>query len=91
MKKADDVQTMRNIAEEAFELVKRYGGSHSGEHGDGIARSEFNEVMFGSEMTALFRQVNSFLTRNVCLIRVKLSTLRKWMTVPCSVLPLAIR
>ena len=57
MKKADDVQTMRNIAEEAFELVKRYDGSHSGEHGDGIVRSEFNEVMFGPEMTALFRQV----------------------------------
>ena len=57
MKKADDVQTMRNIADEAFELVKRYGGSHSGEHGDGIVRSEFNEVMFGSEMTNLFRRV----------------------------------
>ena len=57
MKKPDDVQTMRNIAEEAFELVKKYGGSHSGEHGDGIVRSEFNEVMFGPEMTSLFRQV----------------------------------
>ncbi len=57
MKKADDVQTMRNIAEEAFELVKHYGGSHSGEHGDGIVRSEFNEVMFGPEMTNLFRRV----------------------------------
>ena len=32
-------------------------GSHSGEHGDGIARSEFNEVMFGTKMATLFRQV----------------------------------
>ncbi|NDA18643.1 MAG: FAD-binding oxidoreductase, partial [Alphaproteobacteria bacterium] len=57
MKNADDVAAMRGIADEAFQLVKEYGGSHSGEHGDGIARSEFNEVMFGSKMTDLFRQV----------------------------------
>jgi len=57
MKRSDDVATMRAIAEEAFALVRRYGGSHSGEHGDGIVRSEFNEVMFGPEMTALFRRV----------------------------------
>ena len=52
---------MRKIAEEAFQLVKDYGGSHSGEHGDGIARSEFNEVMFGKKMAALFKQVKQML------------------------------
>ena len=57
MKNADDVAAMRGIAEDAFKLVKEYGGSHSGEHGDGIARSEFNEVMFGTKMVTLFRQV----------------------------------
>ena len=57
MKNADDVAAMRGIAEDAFKLVKEYGGSHSGEHGDGIARSEFNEVMFGTKMATLFRQV----------------------------------
>ena len=57
MKKTDDVEAMRAIAEEAFELVKQYGGSHSGEHGDGILRSEFNETMFGSEMVDLFGEV----------------------------------
>ncbi len=56
MKKANDVAAMRGIAEEAFALVRKYGGSHSGEHGDGISRSEFNEVMFGTKMAALFRQ-----------------------------------
>ena len=60
MKKTDDVKAMRAIAEEAFELVKQYGGSHSGEHGDGILRSEFNETMFGPEMVSLFVQVKQF-------------------------------
>ena len=57
MKRGEDVAAMRGIAEEAFDLVKRYGGSHSGEHGDGIARSEFNAVMFGPKMARLFADV----------------------------------
>jgi len=61
MKSSDDVAAMRKIAEETFQLVKDYGGSHSGEHGDGIARSEFNEVMFGKKMAALFKQVKKML------------------------------
>ena len=35
---------MRAIAEEAFAMVREYKGSHSGEHGDGIVRSEFHET-----------------------------------------------
>ena len=42
-----DVQAMRAIAEEAFEMVRQYKGSHSGEHGDGLVRSEFHQEMFG--------------------------------------------
>jgi len=57
MKRGEDVWAMRSIAEEALDLVKRYGGSHSGEHGDGIARSEFNTVMFGPKMAGLFADV----------------------------------
>ena len=30
-------------------MVKEYKGSHSGEHGDGIVRSEFHEMMFGKK------------------------------------------
>ena len=30
------------------DLVREYGGAHSGEHGDGIVRSEFHEEMFGA-------------------------------------------
>ena len=39
MKLGSDVEKMRAIGEEAFALVSKYGGSHSGEHGDGIVRS----------------------------------------------------
>jgi FAD/FMN-containing dehydrogenase/Fe-S oxidoreductase len=52
-----DVHAMRAIAEEAFALVRDYKGSHSGEHGDGLVRSEFHETMFGSRIVADFREV----------------------------------
>ena len=52
-----DVNAMRAIAEEAFALVRDYKGSHSGEHGDGLVRSEFHETMFGSRIVADFREV----------------------------------
>src|SRR3546814_10118746 len=41
---------MRAIAEEAFEMVRSYKGSHSGEHGHGLVRSEFHRAMFGDRM-----------------------------------------
>jgi len=52
-----DVKAMRAIAEEAFAMVREYKGSHSGEHGDGIVRSEFHETMFGQRIVADFREV----------------------------------
>ncbi len=52
-----DVTAMRAIAEEAFALVKAYKGSHSGEHGDGIVRSEFHETMFGTRLVQAFTEV----------------------------------
>ena len=57
MKDGSDVRLMRTIAEECFALVREYKGSHSGEHGDGIVRSEFNETMFGSRIARAFEQV----------------------------------
>ncbi|WP_424990057.1 FAD-binding and (Fe-S)-binding domain-containing protein [Fluviibacterium sp. S390] len=59
MRQDKDVKTMRAIAEECFDLVKRYKGSHSGEHGDGIARSEFHEKMFGARIVSAFEAVKS--------------------------------
>ena len=52
-----DVRAMRAIAEEAFAFVREYKGSHSGEHGDGIVRSEFHEAMFGARLVRAFEEV----------------------------------
>lgn len=57
MKLEKDAETMRAIAEEAFDLVLEYKGSHSGEHGDGISRSEFHTKMFGEQMVRTFASV----------------------------------
>ncbi|MBV9249431.1 MAG: FAD-binding protein [Acetobacteraceae bacterium] len=57
MKDPADVRKMRAVAEECFALVREYKGSHSGEHGDGIARSEFNETMFGPRIARAFEAV----------------------------------
>jgi FAD/FMN-containing dehydrogenase/Fe-S oxidoreductase len=57
MKDEAGVKAMRGIAEEACELVRSFKGSYSGEHGDGISRSEFVEPMFGGPLTRAFEQV----------------------------------
>lgn len=57
LKLEKDANTMRKIAQEAFDLVLKYKGSHSGEHGDGISRSEFHSKMFGEQMVSSFEYV----------------------------------
>jgi FAD/FMN-containing dehydrogenase/Fe-S oxidoreductase len=57
LRQEKDVHAMRAIAEEAFAMVRSYKGSHSGEHGDGLVRSEFNEAMFGPRLARAFEQV----------------------------------
>jgi FAD/FMN-containing dehydrogenase/Fe-S oxidoreductase len=52
-----EVKKMRAIAEEAFAMVREYRGSHSGEHGDGLVRSEFHEAMFGRRIVRAFEEV----------------------------------
>ncbi len=52
-----DKAAMRAIAEEAFALVREYKGSHSGEHGDGLVRSEFHRPMFGEQLVHAFEEV----------------------------------
>ena len=59
MKEEDGAKNMRAIAEEAFEAVREYKGSHSGEHGDGISRSEFHGTMFGQRMVRNFETVKN--------------------------------
>jgi FAD/FMN-containing dehydrogenase/Fe-S oxidoreductase len=55
-----DIKAMRAIAEEAFTMVMEYKGSHSGEHGDGIMRSEFHEKMFGPRIVKSFEKVKEY-------------------------------
>ena len=57
MKEEAGATKMRAIAEECLEMVREYKGSHSGEHGDGISRSEFHEPMFGKRMVENFEEV----------------------------------
>ena len=59
LKQEVDVKKMRDIAEEAFAMVREYKGSHSGEHGDGLVRSEFHEAMFGKRMVETFGKVKN--------------------------------
>ncbi|MBX2884831.1 MAG: FAD-binding protein [Granulosicoccus sp.] len=59
-----DIQAMRGIAEECFDMVKQYKGSHSGEHGDGLCRSEFHEKMFGERMVNNFKEVKTLFDPN---------------------------
>jgi len=53
----DGAQKMRAIAEEAAELVKSYKGSYSGEHGDGLVRSEWIEPFYGPRLTRSFEEI----------------------------------
>ena len=57
MKDPSGAQKMRAIMEETLEIVQEYRGSHSGEHGDGLARSEFHKRMFGLRMVRAFEEV----------------------------------
>ncbi|MGE0557711.1 MAG: FAD-binding and (Fe-S)-binding domain-containing protein [Burkholderiales bacterium] len=53
----DGAQKMRAIAEEAAEMVRQYKGSYSGEHGDGLVRSEWIAPFFGPKITAAFGEI----------------------------------
>ncbi len=59
LKQTEDVRIMAAISSETFELVRRYGGSWSGEHGDGLVRSYKNREFFGDKLFAAFREVKS--------------------------------
>jgi Fe-S oxidoreductase len=49
-----EVARMRRITEEITDLVLSHGGSLSGEHGDGLTRSEWNRKMFGPAVYSAF-------------------------------------
>jgi FAD/FMN-containing dehydrogenase len=77
-------KAMRAIAEEAFAFVRAYKGSHSGEHGDGIVRSEFHEPMFELVWCAHSRRSRTASIRVACSIRAESCARRSSMTEHCS-------
>ncbi|HEY1262585.1 MAG TPA: FAD-linked oxidase C-terminal domain-containing protein, partial [Terriglobales bacterium] len=56
---AQGIGKWRSFLEEAADLVVSFGGSLSGEHGDGQSRAEFLDKMFGNELIQAFREFKS--------------------------------
>ena len=57
LKKKEDVVLFRKITTDTAKLVKKYKGSFSGEHGDGIVRAEFIPLMIGEKNYQLLRRI----------------------------------
>lgn len=57
LKSEAGLEQMRLLAEKSLELVLQYGGTTSGEHGEGFARGEFSRQLFGPDLTRAFKQV----------------------------------
>jgi len=58
-KTVEGVETMESIADAVTDLVVKYGGSVSGEHGDGRARTQWNEKLYGPDLWETFRELKS--------------------------------
>jgi FAD/FMN-containing dehydrogenase/Fe-S oxidoreductase len=59
LKKKNDVELFRKITTDVAHLVKRYHGSMSGEHGDGIVRAEFIPLMIGDGNYEILKRIKS--------------------------------
>ncbi|WP_111708653.1 FAD-binding and (Fe-S)-binding domain-containing protein [Lutibacter citreus] len=59
LKKNEDVELFRTITTEVAKLVKKYKGSFSGEHGDGILRAEFIPLMIGQNNYELLKRIKA--------------------------------
>ncbi|MCP4883521.1 MAG: FAD-binding protein [Flavobacteriales bacterium] len=59
LKQEQDVHLFREITTKVAHLVKKYNGSMSGEHGDGIVRSEFLTLMLGKKNVELMRKIKT--------------------------------
>ena len=59
--KDDGAVKMRAIAQEACELVRRFKGAYSGEHGDGLVRSEWIEPILGTRLTRALGEIKALL------------------------------
>ncbi len=59
LKSQEGVELYQKISQETFELVKKYGGSWSGEHGDGLIRSYQNKNLFGERLYKSFCEIKA--------------------------------
>ena len=64
LKKAEDVVLFRRITTDVAQLTKKYQGSFSGEHGDGIVRAEFIPLMIGEANYELLKRVKTIFDPN---------------------------
>tara|TARA_R110000868_G_scaffold39598_4_gene137785 strand:+ start:1871 stop:4780 length:2910 start_codon:yes stop_codon:yes gene_type:complete len=64
LKISGDVKLFRAITTDVAKLTKKYNGSFSGEHGDGIVRAEFISLMIGEENYKLLKRIKSYFDPN---------------------------
>lgn len=57
LKHPADLEKFKRISQETFKLVQKYGGSWSGEHGDGLVRSYQNKALFGDTLYQAFKDI----------------------------------
>lgn len=67
LKTPEGVKQMESMAIAIAETAFKYGGSHTGEHGEGYAKSYFNEQLYGSELHQAFREIKELFDPNYLL------------------------
>lgn len=72
LKEAKDVKLFRELTTNTAKLVKKYKGSFSGEHGDGIVRAEFLPLMIGKKNYELLRRIKQVFDPNNVLNKGKI-------------------
>ena len=59
LKQEDGIEALHSITDDVTDLVVEHHGSFSGEHGDGMARTEFNPKMYGEDLWGAFKQLKT--------------------------------
>ncbi|QCC48677.1 FAD-binding and (Fe-S)-binding domain-containing protein [Halobellus limi] len=59
LKEEDGIEKMRSIADDVTDIVVEHHGAFSGEHGDGLARTEFNPKMYGEDLWTAFQDLKT--------------------------------
>ncbi|HYY49988.1 MAG TPA: FAD-binding oxidoreductase, partial [Nitrososphaeraceae archaeon] len=52
-----EIELLQNLAQDVFNKVVRFGGTITGEHGDGLARTKYIEYMYADKIISLFKEV----------------------------------